>query len=316
MRMNRKTALTAGALLGIAFLAACSDSPTEPAVSPIPLKPNLATGDVTNTIPVALPGKLIVCKAGNANGTFAFTRTTEGSVVGSTIVTSPQNIATGSCLEVANDDSPSGSGSHITVTEQSAANTTFTIDCRFRGYNLEGTVIQPEVSCNPYTNGGDIFLNHFHGYVLVYTNTFTPPPATCDFSTFGGITNNITYGGNAGRIEDPPGFAYGDLNFKNHTNGDHIHVWNVTDYGHPEDGPLSEFEDSRLAFGLGSVNGGPATVPVEFRFYDAGEPAKKEGDMVYLKVGNTVLITAQGVGNGNIQLHDKKCKKAPKAEKH
>jgi hypothetical protein len=335
--MYRKAALAVGASLGMAFLTACSDTPTAPVVTPIVLKPNLATGDVTTSIPVAVPGKLIVCKAGNANGTFNFTRRTEGAtIVASSMVgnqgspnftganpvppgslqTSSRSIATGNCLEVANDDSPSGNGSHVTVTEQAAANTTFTIDCRFRGYNLEGTVIQPEVSCNPYTNGGDIFLNHFHGYVLVYTNTFTPPPETCDFSTFGGITNNITYGGNAGRIEDPPGFAYGDLNFKNHTNGDHIHVWNVTDYGHPDTGPLSEFEDSRLAFGLASVNGGPETVPVEFRFYDAGEPAKKEGDMVYLKVGGVVLISAQEVGNGNIQLHDKHCKKAPKAEKH
>jgi len=313
MRMIRSTALAAGA---VALLAACSDSPTSPAVSPVVLKPNLATGDITNTIPVAVPGKLIVCKAGNVGGTFAFTRTTEGTVVGSSIVTSPQNIATGTCLEVANDDSPSGNGSHITVTEQAAANTTFTIDCRFRGYNLEGTVIQPEVSCNPYTNGGDIFLNHFHGYVLVYTNTFTEPPATCDFSTFGGfvlLPNNVSYGGNAGRIED--GFAYGDLNFIDHTTGDHIHVWNVTDYGHPDTGPLSSFEDSRLAFGLGSINGGAVNVPVEFRFLDSGEPAKKLGDMVYLKVGDDVLIPEQTVDGGNIQLHAK-CKKAPKAEKH
>jgi hypothetical protein len=315
MIMTRRTAFAAGAAVAVALLAACSDSPTAPVASPIALKPNLATGDVTNTIPVAVPGKLIVCKAGNANGTFTFTRTTEGTVVGSSIVTSPQTITTGTCLEVANDDSPSGNGSHITVTEQPAANTTFTIDCRFRGYNLEGTVIQPEVTCNPYTNGGDIFLNHFHGYVLVYTDTFTPPPEVCDFSTFGGfvlLPNNISYGGNAGRIED--GFAYGDLNFVNHTNGDHIHVWNVTDYGHPDTGPLSQFEDSRLAFGMGEINGS-GSFPVEFRFYDAGEPAKKEGDMVYLKVNGVVLIPEQAVGGGNIQLHSK-CKKAPKAEKH
>ena len=318
MSMIRRTALAVSAGLGLVALAACSDSPTAPAASPVALKPNLATGDVTNTIPVAVPGKIIVCKAGNVGGTFSFTRTTEGTVVGSSIVSSPQNIDAGECLEVANDDSPSGNGSHITVTEQAAANTTFTIDCRFRGYNLEGTVIQPEVSCNPYANGGDIFLNHFHGYVLVYTNTFTEPPASCDFSTFGGFVltpNNVSYGGNAGRIEDPPGFAYGDLNFINHTTGDHIHVWNVTDYGHPDDGPLSQYPDSRLAFGLGSVNGGPVNVPVEWRFVDLGEPAKKVGDAVYLKVGGEVLIPEQVVIGGNIQLHPK-CKKAPKAEKH
>jgi len=89
----------------------------------------------------------------------------------------------------------------------------------------------------------------------------------------------------------------------------------VTDYGHPDTGPLSQYEDSRLAFGLGSVNGGPENVPVEFRFLDAGEPAKKDGDRVWLSVGGVVLITEQEVDGGNIQLHAK-CKNAPKAEKH
>ena len=56
-------------------------------------------------------------------------------------------------------------------------------------------------------------------------------------------------------------------------------------------------------------------VPVEWRFVDLGEPAKKVGDAVYLKVGDDVLIPEQVVIGGNIQLHAK-CKKAPKAEKH
>ena len=314
MSMMSRAALAVGAVLG---LAACSDTPTGPTAAPLALQPSFATGDVTNTVPAAVPGKLVICKAGNVGGTFALTRTTEGpNIVGSSIVTSPQNIATGTCLEVANDDSPSGSGSHITVTEQSAANTTFQVTaCQFRGYDAAGQVVQPPVSCT-YANGGDIFLNHFHGYVITYTNTFTAPPATCDFSTFGGFVltpDNVSYGGNAGRAQD--GFAYGDLNFVNHTTGDHIHVWNVTDYGHPDTGPLSGDEDSRLASGLGSVNGGPVNVPVEFRFLDSGEPAKKLGDRVWLKVGGAVLIPEQEVDGGNIQLHSK-CKKAPKAEKH
>src|SRR4029434_5393371 len=138
----------------------------------------------------------------------------------------------------------------------------------------------------------------------------------CDFSTFGGFVLepfNVSYGGNAGIVED--GFAYGSLNFINHSPGDHIIVWYVTDYGHPDTGPLSQFEDSRLAFGLGSVNGGPVDVPVEFRFLDSGEPAKKLGDMVWLSVGGVVLIPEQNVDGGNIQLH-KNCKKTPKSEKH
>jgi len=192
MRMNRKAVLAAGASLGIAFLAACSDSPTSPTANVVVPKSNFAVGDVTATpAPEAATGKLIVCKTGNAGGSFSFTRSTEGSVVGSTFVgTGPITIAVNTCLEVANDDSPSGSGSHITVTEAPAANTVQTITaCRFRGYALDGVTLNPPENCT-YTNGGDLFLNHFHGYVITYNNVFTPPPPPrCTF-TKGWYRNN------------------------------------------------------------------------------------------------------------------------------
>lgn len=176
MRMNRKSALAAGASLGIVFLAACSDSPTAPAA--VVAKTSFAIGDVTDgPAPEAAPGVLIVCKTGDVGGDFVFTRTTEGPAVDPNGgVASNQTIATGKCLEVARDDSPSGSGSHITVTEQSAPNTTFSVTaCRFRGYALDGVTLNPPEDC-VYTNGGDLFLNHFHGYVITYNNVFTPPP--------------------------------------------------------------------------------------------------------------------------------------------
>lgn len=319
MHSIRSVALGAGAALGMAFLAACSDSTTAPVGNVVIPKTSFAVGDVTNPPATPQVGKIFLCKEGNVGGAFTFGRTTEGPAVDPTgSKAANQTLANGKCLEVANDLSVSGSGSHITITEGAApANTQQSVTgCTFIGKDLNG-VLQAPVACS-YSNGGDLFINSFHGYVITYTNTFTapPPPEVCDFSTFGGFVltpNNISYGGNAGRIED--GFAYGDLNFKNHTNGDHIHVWNVTDYGHPATGPLSEFEDSRLAFGLGSVNGGPVNVPVEFRFLDSGEPAKKDGDRVWLSVGGVVLITEQEVDGGNIQLHSK-CKNAPKAEKH
>jgi len=312
MRMNRKTALAAGALLGMAFLAACSDSPTEPSTTAVYIPKSsfvVAGGVETNSTPEV--GKVKVCKVGNIGGSFDVSRTAVGASTG-TVSGDNTLIAAGKCWLVAEDNGPSGIGSNVVITEDAAPNVTSSVTgCVFIGG--EPAVIDP----NPCEfNPANRFINSFHGYVVTYTNTFTPTPETCDFSTFGGFTNNISYGGNAGRIEDPPGFAYGSLNFKNHTNGDHIHVWNVTDYGHPDTGPLSQFEDSRLAFGKGSVNGGPEEVDVEFRFYDAGEPAKKLGDVVYLKVGGVVLIDETVVEGGNIQLHAKKCKKAPKAEKH
>lgn len=160
-------------------------------------------------------------------------------------------------------------------------------------------------------------FNMFHDALATFNNR---PPAdleVCDFSTFGGFTLennfNVSYGGNAGFAKE--GFAYGDLNFVNHTTGDHIHVWNVTGYVHPNDGgPLTGpgYEDSRMATGLGDINGIGA-FPVEWRFIDKGEPGTN--DEVYLKVNGVVLIQQQKVQGGNVQLH-KNCKKAPKAEKH
>ena len=184
MRMNRKAALATGASLGIAFLAACSDSPTAPAA--VVSTPSFAIGDITDgPAPEAAPGVIIVCKTGNVGGSFVFTRTTEGSNVDpASGVASNQTIATGKCLEVARDNSPSGSGSHITITEQAAPNTTFSITaCRFRGYALDGVTLNPPEDC-VYANGGDLFLNHFHGFVITYNNVFTepPPPSGCTYT--------------------------------------------------------------------------------------------------------------------------------------
>lgn len=315
MRTISRAAVTAGAL-SVAFLAACSDSTTAPTANVGIPKTSFAVGDTPAPTPTAEVGKIVVCKAGNVGGTFNFTLTTEGTTVGSQLVGASATINNGTCLEIANDNSLSGSGSHVTITEQAAANTQSAVtSCSFRGKNTDGT-LQAPVPCS-YADGGDLFINSFHGFVITYTNTFTPPPPpdVCDFSTFGGyvlLPNNISYGGNAGRVDG--GFAYGSLNFVNHTTGDHIHVWNVTDYGHPDTGPLSGYEDSRLAFGMGDING-VGSYPVEFRFLDSGEPAKKLGDRVYLIVNGQVLIPEQVVDGGNIQLHAK-CKKAPKAEKH
>jgi hypothetical protein len=185
MQMKKQVALMASAGFGVAFLAACSDSPMEPTAAPafVP-KTSFAVGAVTTTpAPEAVTGKIVVCKTGNAGGSFTFTRSTEGSTLvassyvgGANASISGVNIAVNTCLEVANDDSPSGNGSHITITEAPAANTVQTITaCRFRGYALDGVTLNAPENC-VYVNGGDLFLNHFHGFVITYNNVFTPPP--------------------------------------------------------------------------------------------------------------------------------------------
>lgn len=177
--MNRNRVLAAGAALGFVFLAACSDSPTVSTAAAWVPKPSFLVGDVTSTpAPEAVTGRIVLCKTGNVGGSFAFTRTTEGpTIVGSSFVgIGPIDVASGTCLEVANDDSPIGSGSHITMTEAPSANTVQTIAaCRFRGYQLDGVTLNPPEDC-VYANGGDLFLNHFHGYVITYANVYAPPP--------------------------------------------------------------------------------------------------------------------------------------------
>lgn len=308
--MNAKAAIALGATAILAALAACSDTATGPSKMTALSTPSFATGDVVSPTPAPVLGKIYVCKAGNVGGSFDVTRVAVGASTGTTTGLNT-NIATGTCVEVATDNGGDGIGSTVTIDEDAAANTVSTVTtCTFQ--SLGG---QPQ-SCN-FTDGGSVFLNSFHAYVITYTNTFTPPPpppSVCDFSTFGGFTLennfNISYGGNAGIID--VGTAYGDLQFTNHTTGDKIHVWNVTGYGHPATGPLSSYPDSRFASGMGEINGA-GSFPVEFRFVDLGEPGTS--DRVWLKVNGAVLIQEQVVQGGNVQLHDL-CKKAPTAEKH
>jgi len=323
MRMMSSTALAVSAM---AFLAACSDSATGP--SPVrPPTPSFAIGDVpdglVNNVPAV--GRFTICKTEDSNVSGVFTIATQsinggtGDVAGGTVATGGSiTVAPGECRIAVVANNHSGSAVRVTITETSAGFVGPVVEQLIEDDNEDSpppAVVFPESNVAP---GLSYDVNLIHGVRLTYRNIVEIPALACDFSTFGGFVltpNNVSYGGNAGRIEDPPGFAYGDLNFVNHTNGDHIHVWNVTDYGHPDTGPLSQYPDSRLAFGLGSVNGGPENVEVEWRFVDLGEPAKKVGDAVYLKVGGVVLIPEQVVIGGNIQLHPK-CKKAPKAEKH
>ena len=317
MRRMRRKALAVGTGMTMALLGACTDSATAPPgakPTPTPMKPLFALGDTPAPTPLAFPGILVVCKTGDLSGSFTITRTAVGTSSGVVIGSQPRTIGPLTCLEVANDFTTlSGNGSNIVLTEAAPPPDVLAtiVFCQMRGRDLQGN-LQAAVPCD-FTNGGTLFLNFYHGFTVVFNNTRTPPEI-CDFSTFGGFrlddNFNISYGGNAGKIES--GVAYGDLNYKNHSTGDHIHVQNVTDYGHPTTGPLSNFPDSRFAVGSGTINGEGSHL-VEFRFVDIAEPGSD--DLVWLRVDGVVLMDVQPVDGGNVQLH-KNCKKTPTDEKH
>jgi hypothetical protein len=163
MRMNRKAALAAGASFGMAFLAACSDSPVAPA-APVASVPNFAVGDAATTTPV--PGKLIVCKAGNTGGDFTVTRSSgSGSFDSDGLHLNP-----GQCVVVAEDNSGQGSGSVFQVHETGAPNVTFSVTAASVEIGF------PPTDLGTVSDGANFFINSIHGIRLTYQNTFTPPP--------------------------------------------------------------------------------------------------------------------------------------------
>jgi len=184
MRMNRKAALSVGASMAVALLAACSDSPTATPVVRSATTPSFALGNENQTpSPTAVVGKVVVCKVGDTAGSFAVNRTDVGTTAG-TAVTSPISIPAGECRTVVEDfNANTLNGSRVTVTEaangtvvqtieacQFVANPGGTSTCAFDNDNNAGT------PTTPYVNGQSVFINNYHGYVITYRNTTPPPP--------------------------------------------------------------------------------------------------------------------------------------------
>ena len=85
---------------------------------------------------------------------------------GFTIVSSPITIQPNTCIVVVEDDSPSGAGSDVTVTETNASNLTSITGQRISTVTGTTTISSPT---NPFTD----FINSIHGVVLTFTNTLT-----------------------------------------------------------------------------------------------------------------------------------------------
>jgi len=182
MRMNRKAALAAGASLGVAFVVACSDSATEPKASNVGKVSLDAAGSPATATPVA--SEFRVCKDGNVAGTFIVSTSAAGAGFGSNHTSiSPVTIQPGTCVVVAEDDAPSGSGSNVTVTESPATNLTGVAGVRVSTVSGITTINNP-------TNGFEDFINSIHGVRLTFTNNVVS--SGCTF-TQGYYKNHESY---------------------------------------------------------------------------------------------------------------------------
>lgn len=150
--------LFAAAALAASCSGTSSPATPSPAASPAAstaaqtAKVTIATvGDSTTSTPV--PGQVKVCKVGNVSGTFTVTTSGLGTVL------SPVTIAPGACEVVAEYFLP-GTFANITVTETSA------------GFQSAQSVESGGTTA-PFTNGGTLGINQFHGYTVTVTNNVT-----------------------------------------------------------------------------------------------------------------------------------------------
>jgi hypothetical protein len=190
MQMNR-VALMASAGLGVAFLAACSDSPTSPSKAAFVPKSSFAVGDATNATPVNTLIK--ICKVGDASGTFTITDVGNGSASGNpTIIDdnagiagnqktlTPGTDAAPNCVVAVEDlgNATNEVGDFFTVTEATGAGVTTQTRCFLAGAG--------ELACP-----AQFFINTAHGWTILVRNTAPPPPPStgCTY-TKGWYRNN------------------------------------------------------------------------------------------------------------------------------
>ena len=186
MQMN-KVALIASAGLGLAFLAACSDSPmgVQSRTAFVPKSSFVvALGDVTNN--TAEAGYLKICKLGNIGGTFVVTSEPGAGGTGGGSLTSPLTVAENECRIAGIDfvDATTEKGDIYHVSENAAADPANTTQVLTSCVGIEGaspcTGVPPVEAYN-----NNYFINDVHGVVVTYTNTFTeppPPPAGCTYT--------------------------------------------------------------------------------------------------------------------------------------
>jgi hypothetical protein len=141
----------------------------------------------------------------------------------------------------------------------------------------------------------------FHGTVSWVA---PPPPQICDFITFGRLVvevggQKIVISGNAGG-NAPGGGILGEMEIS--VGDTKYHVSTIESYSIPAYGPMSGVQFAR------GITGHSGSNLVELRLHDnpnpgQGEPSTDEGDLVWLKINSSVVVSTRTPDQGNIQLH-------------
>jgi hypothetical protein len=322
MKMSMKHGATVACLALV--VVACADPATGPSrtlISDVASPAVVLTPiDFRNggTYPTGLAdGVVLLCKTGDAAGTFQFSV----SVNGGTPTTVTRTLSGPGATDCGNNvpvfRSPPMTGNAVpalvVITEAAQANWVVqNIDinqvvAKFIYDNGGYTAPRLDDSFNTTTGTANVYINGDMARVVTFTNDFTqpppppPPPAICDFITFGRLVTEVgnkkvVISGNAGGFN-----ADGSIKGEFHIEADGVdnHVHDIDSYGPITSGPLSGLTNSRIVTGI-AKNG----VAVELRLWDGGEPGKNT-DIVYVKLNGVVLLNAAGqfINQGNMQYH-------------
>jgi hypothetical protein len=129
-----------------------------------------AVGDLTGATPEF--GKIKVCVTGNVSATFDFGETLVGGGGPGGIAADGTEIQPGECQVVGEDTGGSGIGRYISVTENPADYLVGDPSCM--RIDDPGAVVSPCPVAFP--NGGERFLNSFHGFTVTFDQYMPPPP--------------------------------------------------------------------------------------------------------------------------------------------
>ena len=304
-----------------AFALACTDAATAPSK----FVSNAPTATITQqdfTFPPGFPdglaaGVVRLCKTANHGGTFSFTVTANGNPVSTPSIVIPTGGGT-SCQDVFTSSLPIDVVDNVTITEGADPGPEWDLTAiNTIRYLATGPLNGGAYPAAAFTDVEEfnnrraiVRVNLDMSRKVTFTNTFTqpeeppPPPAICDFITFGRLVDEAAGGkvvisGNAGGL-NANGSIKGEFHIE--VNGVDHHVADVTTYGPITNNPLisSTFTNSRVV--TGTDKHGHA---VELRLWDGGEPGK-DTDRYWFNVNGLIVgnaVTGNLIDQGNMQYH-------------